>query len=306
MRQWRVGTFSMGLVLVATGIILLVRQFNQFSIIRSILNWWPTILIVLGLEILIYLKFAKSDQLVIKYDFMSIIFIAFLGLFTLGFYGLTATGILDYFSERFLVQSYTLPLKETRLAVPQEIDKIKVINVRENLKLLTGDSDEIMAFGYMSINAPSGEEAEQILPDNIPKTHITGKTLFLDFNDGFISLNHSDYPYTLVVPKDLPLEFEGSNYARLKVELDGLENNWLIDSKGPVDVLLLNNENLEISTLVPQAAYLEGTIEWQEQGVSEKDLGNNDKGYYKNISKLGEGKHKLKIISDSRVKIIKP
>ncbi|MFA5535629.1 MAG: DUF5668 domain-containing protein [Bacillota bacterium] len=306
MRQWRVGTLSMGLVLIATGIILLVGQFNQFSIIKSILNWWPLVLILLGSEILIYLKFAKTDQMIIKYDFLSVIFIAFLGLFTLGFYSLTTTGVLDYFSERFLVQTYTLPLEETTLVVPEDIGKLKIMGSKENLKLLTGDSDEMLVFGNISINASSEEEAKKMLPENILKTYITGNILLLDFNSSTANFNRSTGNLTLVVPKNLPLEIEGLNYNHLKVEVDNLESDWLINSQGSVDVLLLSNENLEINTLVPRASYLEGTVQWQEQDLAEEGLGSNSVKYYRSSAKWGEGKHKLKIISEGRVSIITP
>jgi len=52
MRKWRVGTISMGILLVATGILLLLGEIKGISGAMLILRWWPVILIVLGVEIL--------------------------------------------------------------------------------------------------------------------------------------------------------------------------------------------------------------------------------------------------------------
>lgn len=310
MRQWRVGTLSMGLVLIMTGIILLIGKFNQFSAIKSIINLWPVILILLGLEILTYLKFAKTEQMIIKYDFLSIIFIAFLGLVTLGFYGLTTTGALDYFNEQLLMKSYEITLEETRFEIPSEVSKIKIAGAREKLKILTGNSNEIVSFGSIGVKATGEAGAKGLLPKEIFKTNIIGDTLFLEFQDNLAMHNRSyggDYGgITLIVPKNLPLEFDGINYNRLKVEIDNLESDWLINSQGSVDVLLLNNENLKINTLVPRSSYLEGTIEWIESEDSTEDLDNEQEKYYRSNAKWGEGKYALQIISEGRVNIVTP
>ena len=78
MRQFRVGTFSMGILLIAAGVLLLLGRFTGIPSIKLILDFWPVILIILGIEILIYIFISKEDQPKIKYDGLSIFIILLL------------------------------------------------------------------------------------------------------------------------------------------------------------------------------------------------------------------------------------
>jgi len=98
MRRWRVGTISTGLLLIATGIILLVSEIQGFNGARVILRWWPVLLIVLGMEILAYVVFSREEQPKIKYDGLSIflaIFIILLSTAVYGFNILLESGLLQ-------------------------------------------------------------------------------------------------------------------------------------------------------------------------------------------------------------------
>ncbi len=79
MRTWRVGTFSMGLSIIALGCFLLFSVIKGTEVLDSLTAWWPVLLIILGVEILLYLLFSKKEQSFIKYDIFSIFFIGVLG-----------------------------------------------------------------------------------------------------------------------------------------------------------------------------------------------------------------------------------
>ena len=68
MRKWRVGTVSMGLMLVATGILLLMSELQGYNGAMMILRWWPAILIILGVEVLAYIFLSRDDQPKVKFD----------------------------------------------------------------------------------------------------------------------------------------------------------------------------------------------------------------------------------------------
>ena len=90
MRQFRVGTFSMGILLIAVGVLLLLGRFAGISSIKLILDFWPVILIILGIEILTYVFVSKEDQPKIKYDGLSIfIIILLIFLSTIAYAGTT-------------------------------------------------------------------------------------------------------------------------------------------------------------------------------------------------------------------------
>ena len=65
----RVGTFSLGLMLVAIGAIQLAQIFMPNVNVLSVVKYAPVVLIVLGIEVLIY---AARPDVKIKYDGISI------------------------------------------------------------------------------------------------------------------------------------------------------------------------------------------------------------------------------------------
>lgn len=71
--MYRVGTVSMGIMLVLTGIIMLVSQWAGFEFVSYIFKLWPITLVVMGGEILYYSYQIKDDKSKIQYDFWSII-----------------------------------------------------------------------------------------------------------------------------------------------------------------------------------------------------------------------------------------
>jgi hypothetical protein len=93
MRQWRVGTFSMGILLVSLGFVLLVSQVIGISVIDQAIKWWPAILIILGLEVLIHIYTSNQEEPRVKYDVFSIFLVFMIMLFSIAAH--FATGIIQ-------------------------------------------------------------------------------------------------------------------------------------------------------------------------------------------------------------------
>lgn len=91
----RVGTISMGLVLIFFGIIMLIAQFSKISAVELFIKFWPFILILLGLEILFYSYKNTTEDVKIKYDIFSILIVTTILIINVGLYGLMETGIMD-------------------------------------------------------------------------------------------------------------------------------------------------------------------------------------------------------------------
>ncbi|MBQ9885584.1 MAG: hypothetical protein IJM37_01795 [Lachnospiraceae bacterium] len=70
----RVGTFTLGSVLVIAGILFIVRMFVPALSYEVIFGFWPCVLILLGAEILFSL-FRKKEDTVFKYDFAAVLII---------------------------------------------------------------------------------------------------------------------------------------------------------------------------------------------------------------------------------------
>jgi len=91
MKRWRVGSLSMGLILLASGILMLVSLIIRINVLDVLLTFWPVIMICLGIEILLHLFVRKSDDSdsKLRYDTLSILFISFLLVISIGFYAVT-------------------------------------------------------------------------------------------------------------------------------------------------------------------------------------------------------------------------
>ena len=92
MRTWRVGTFSMGASLVFLGLILFFSRFLDLNLVQVMTSWWPLLLVVLGIEILLYLILSRQEKPLLKYDFLSIFFVGLIGTVDIAFALLSATG----------------------------------------------------------------------------------------------------------------------------------------------------------------------------------------------------------------------
>lgn len=74
MRNRRVGTFTLGVSMVVTGVLSIISLFTNIVDIFTVMKLSPLILVFLGAEMLFYTF--KDDDRVIKYDGMAI-FISF-------------------------------------------------------------------------------------------------------------------------------------------------------------------------------------------------------------------------------------
>lgn len=90
MRRWRVGNISMAAVLIVAGILLLVSNFTDLNFGKALTIGWPIIMILLGLEMLLYLYFSKEDQPRIRFDGLSIFFVCLILVGGLITYGVTS------------------------------------------------------------------------------------------------------------------------------------------------------------------------------------------------------------------------
>lgn len=95
MRQWRVGTISLGLILIGCGVALLAWLLGGQPLPILYLRWWPTVLIILGLEILASTLPQHNDQPVFRYDGASIVLIVIIVIGSLGLSLLNGMGLLE-------------------------------------------------------------------------------------------------------------------------------------------------------------------------------------------------------------------
>ena len=164
-RQWRVGTLSMGLLLIALGVIMLVSQILEISLLDQILKWWPIALIMIGLEILIYVFLSKQDEPKVKFDVFSIIIISILLMASVGVYAVTGlissgNGVLivdsmfdNFKNESIFTRNYEVDVSSSNLVID---------NVFGNINVTKGDVEKIEVEANITIRNNDENYASEI------------------------------------------------------------------------------------------------------------------------------------------------
>lgn len=99
MKIKRVGTITLAVALIALGVLIFISQINNVYTLDLALKLWPIILILLGVEILWCRFGSKDEEVVVKYDILSILLV-FVILFTnLTLYAMLEIGVIERIRE---------------------------------------------------------------------------------------------------------------------------------------------------------------------------------------------------------------
>lgn len=82
MQGRRVGTLTLGILLIIIGIGYLLSNIYNLQIITEILKFWPITLIILGAEVLIYNHKALKENYSIRFDGISLFLIILILVFS--------------------------------------------------------------------------------------------------------------------------------------------------------------------------------------------------------------------------------
>lgn len=295
MRRFRVGTLSMGLVLIVFGVLLLLAQFNGVSALNFALKWWPLIFILLGVEVLWHVYSSKEETPKVKYDVFSMIMIFLIVLCGLGIWSLTEIGIVPQLSKMVSAQRYQLKTQFTEIALENSVKKIFIEAPGCEVRVHAGGGNSIAATATADLTADSQETAEQLLAASEINSRRLGDTIYISFDfplpGGDFGYQARIIKYDLVIPGDRAVEI---NEARsLVVHADQLKNNWVVDGTD-IEIRVPGSADLKIEGLVDEEDYLLGNVDWKITRPS-TELG----GPYKTRGELvlGTGRYKLSIIN---------
>jgi hypothetical protein len=266
-RQWRVGTLSMGTVLVVFGLVLLLSQIKGFSAVELVSAWWPAIMIILGLEILAAHYFSGEEQPPIKYDFLSIFMVLLIGGIALGFYALTSMGLLPAITEAAVSRTYTIHVPEQRFALGSGVKNIVVKGSEygsgiSSLNFQETAADEVVAIAQATVSAESEQEAAALVPKGFLRANTVGDTLFLDFKSAPSGNHFQDPPYvshTIILPRGRNVQIETTGGSLLKLNINDLEADWAVESPGTVEVAVAGSADFKLEAF---ARRLGGEGQW--------------------------------------------
>lgn len=277
MKNKRVGTISMAIVLIALGVLIFMSQINKVSTLDIALKLWPAILILLGLEILYY-RFIYKEETIIKYDILSI-FIVFAILITnLGLFAITEIGVLSKIKTMALMDYYRIDMEVDEIEIDSSIKKIIIDGISDNITIRSTEKNSITGSGMLGINATSREEAIRYKEETSINFKRNGDTIYISSleNNTFGGLGYFRlYDLNLNIPKGIDVEVKSCNNVELVY--DGSKNNFVLDGNSSVYVRLNAESDIKINAYVESKDFLDGNVDWKfnEFGEYVKGEGNN-------------------------------
>ncbi len=301
MRTWRVGTISMGASLVLLGLFLFLSRFFGYDLVNVMTAWWPILLIVLGVEILLYIAFSRQEKPVLKYDFLSIFFVGVLGTVGILFAVLSTTGIMNRVEEVVAREEQSFELPEYSYQTDESIKRVVLRTVGYPMTIEATDEKEVSMFGTYRAQTTKSKKLIKHIDDYV-YTNKKGDTLYINIktmpNDFGPFYDYREIAATILIPNDVKLEVIGNGNLTLKPRT--LANDWNIDSASSLDVVVAENSNLKIAAVgFSEVSGKDGL--WK---VTEKDATENMDGAESNaVYQSGDGKYHINIANTDYVSL---
>jgi hypothetical protein len=295
MRTWRVGTFSMGASLVFLGLFLFLSRFLGYDLIYVMSSWWPILLVILGIEILLYLFLSKQEKPVLKYDFLSIFFVGLIGTAGIVFAIISTTGIMGKVAEVVAREELSFELPDFSYQMGDSIKRVVVRTAGNDMTFEGTEEKKVSMFGAYRVQTTKKAKLINTAEDYVAANK-KGDTLYLTVkalpNEIGLFDKQGSVAATILIPSDVKLEVVGSaNSLTLKPRT--LMNDWNVDSDTSIVIDVPEKSNLKISAVgVQDIRGKEG--EWK---VSESPNSNDiENSVLKNaVYQAGEGIYHINI-----------
>ncbi|MDQ0974046.1 hypothetical protein QFZ31_003924 [Neobacillus niacini] len=251
MRTWRVGTFSMGASLVLLGLFLFLSRFLGLDLVHVMSAWWPILLIVLGIEILLYLFFSRQEKPLLKYDFVSILFVGLLGMVGILFATLSATGVMGKVEEVVAREEMSFELPDFSHQLDDSIKRVVLRTVGYQTTIEATDEKEVSMFGTYRTQTTKKKKL-LTTADEYVHANKKGDTLFINVktlpNEVGPFYSHQEVASTILISKGVKLEVIG-NGNEITLNTRNLENNWSINGASSLNIKVVEDGNLNIAAL---------------------------------------------------------
>lgn len=268
MKIKRVGTISMGVMLIAFGVILFLSLINKFSALNILLKMWPVILILIGLEVLWYRYASKDEGVVIKYDLFSIFLIFIILILNIGIFAVNESGLFHRLESTILSVSYDMDMPIDEYIVDESINKI-IIDDTSNMVIRATSDNKISGIGKLNVYASSKEEADELAGLNNIKYEKSGNVLYIySANNVKNNYSHSNIRnLEIFLPENIDVEVV--NCYNLDLVHSGFNNKWVFDGVNNINIRLDKISNVTVKAFVESLDYLSGNIKWSFDNFGE-------------------------------------
>ncbi|MFT8319623.1 MAG: hypothetical protein ABF649_01820 [Bacillus sp. (in: firmicutes)] len=252
MRTWRVGTFSMGLSLLFLGIFLLLTQLLDWELTTVLKVWWPIILVVLGMEILLYLFTSKQEKPYLNFDLFSIIIVGIIGTAGIAIVFLQSTGLLDLMEKELTKEEVTMELPAFDYKIKSGIKRVVIETEGQSSPLSIEGTEEKNVSLFGTYRTDNTEDKIRIKKsEDYVLVNEKGDTVYFKLKDLPVRLNgfsssYSSIQSTILIPSDVKVEILGEN-DDLTVNPRHLKNDWSISNTTSLHLNLADTDNVEVA-----------------------------------------------------------
>ncbi|MGE5653598.1 MAG: hypothetical protein ACM3ZQ_04920, partial [Bacillota bacterium] len=231
MRQWRVGTISLGIILLGLGAALLFWLLSGQPTPIIYLRWWPLALIILALEILASTLPSRGEKARFRYDGASIVLIMIITVGSLGLSLINGLGLMERVSMELTGSAQSLTLEPQRVEVPTGVRQVVVVAANSETRVVASDTGsctiqgELHGFG----SSPAWMDAFKSIK---PTARVVGDMLWLELPDfqgrQMLGQQVHQSQYEVIVPRNLAVEINCRQYARLDLRPSLVQQDWMV------------------------------------------------------------------------------
>ena len=249
-------------------------------------------LIVLGIEILLYLFLSRQEKPILKYDFVSILFVGLLGMVGILFATLSATGIMGKVEEVVAREERSFELPDFSYQMDDSIKRVVLRTTGYQTTIEATDEKEVSMFGTYRTQTANKEKLIKSADDYV-YANKKGDTLYVNVktlpNELGPFYSHQEVASTILIPNGVQLEVIG-NGNDITLNPRSLENDWSINGASSIDIKVAEDSNLNITAVGV------GEVNGKDGAWQVTETGDPNKGIERNaVYQSGEGKYHITI-----------
>ncbi len=221
MKNWKVGSITAGVLLIAIGLLYFIQNFISLPYTKIILNAWPIACILLGVEILVFHLMRKEDSL--RFSWFSIILLIFVMFASIAFnFGHIA------------IKQLGIHLKSTTVDINEEqnisnaINEI-IIDAPDGTVNVVGTNTKVLKVnGSMRISTDNKQDPNSQLSDYFSIKTIGHKLYVKCKEDNFslMTFHDSQAELNIELPKNMSTKINVDNGS---IDLQNKSNKTEVD-----------------------------------------------------------------------------
>jgi len=206
----KVGRYTSALLIIAVGAAILIEQASGYGLVQKLVDWWPLLLISLGLEYMYFIQRSKGEDLPMKVDVAGIVIGIAVSAVIVG--GSKVPQLIQTIKQSDLIESLPVALFEgetgtkvdqipVNIPLGSNVKKIKLHNVYGSIILRGGDLGDVsVQTSVWRTDAAGAAGSESRF-----RQELDGDTLTIESHEN-ASMKRTDL--TVIVPSSRNFDFE--------------------------------------------------------------------------------------------------